>query len=165
MRHILFILISIACLHGRSAAQTLSDCTISSCNINTEMLTGLMGEACAVTLSGNETGLTPGFIEVLLSEAVDVPDAPPGDLPDDPAVEEPTSVDQVGQSLKIAVEGHRLRVYCNQPRELAVYNLSGNLVARKRVEMESVSVLASGVYVVVLWDQASRNVYKINIRE
>lgn len=157
MRHILFILIGIACLHGRSAAQTLSDCTISSCNINTEMLTGLMGEACAVTLSGNETGLTPGFIEVLLSEAVD--------LPDDPAVEEPTSVDQVGQSLKIAVEGHRLRVNCNQPRELAVYNLSGNLVARKRVEMESVSVLASGVYVVVLWDQASRNVYKINIRE
>ena len=165
MRHILFILIGIACLHGRSAAQTLSDCTISSCNINTGMLTGLMGEASAVTLAGNETGLTPGFIEVLLSEAVDVPETPPVDLPDDPAVEEPTSVDQAEQPVKIAVDGHRLWVYCSRPYELAVYNLSGNLVTRKKVEMESVSVLPSGVYVVVLWDQASRNVYKINIRE
>lgn len=157
MRKFLFILIGIASLHGRVAAQTLTDCTISACSINTEMLTGLAGEACAVSLAGDGTGLVPGFIEVLLSEAVDVPD--------DPVDEEPTSVDQVEASVKIAVEGHRLRVNCSQPHELAVFNLSGKLVLKDKVEMESVSVLAPGVYVVVLWDQASRNVYKINIRE
>lgn len=165
MRQFVFLLICIASLSGRAAAQTLTDCTISSCSINAEMLTGLAGEACAVSLTGDETGLTPGFIEILLSEAVDVPETPPVDIPDDPAGEDPTSVDQAVQPVKIAVDGHRLWVYCSRPYELAVYNLSGNLVTRKKVEMESVSVLPSGVYVVVLWDQASRNVYKINVRE
>lgn len=157
MKQFVFLLICIASLSGRAAAQTLTDCTISSCCINAEMLTGVAGEACAVSLAGDETGLTPGFIEVLLSEAVNVPD--------DPADEEPTSVDQMEQPVKITIEGHRLRVNCSRPCELTVYNLSGNSVVRKKIDMESIFVLPSSVYIVVLKDQMFQNVYKINIRD
>lgn len=160
MRQIVFILICIACLHVRAMGQALTDCTISACSINAEMLTGMMGEASVSAFAGNETALMPGFIEVLLSTAVDIPKDP---VDTDPSVDVPTSVEQVEASVKIVVNGNLLQVYCDQFSWLTIYNLSGNMIVRKSVNMECVSPLASGMYIVVVQNQKNREVFKVNI--
>ena len=52
MRQFIFICIA-ALFSTKGAAQSLTDCTLSACSFQTDELTGLAGEASAVSLSSN----------------------------------------------------------------------------------------------------------------
>lgn len=60
MRQFIFICIA-ALFSTKGAAQSLTDCTLSACSFQTDELTGLAGEASAVSLSSNATSLVARF--------------------------------------------------------------------------------------------------------
>lgn len=161
-----FIFICIAALFSTTgAAQSLTDCTLSACSFQTDELTGLAGEASAVSLSSNATSLSPGFIEALLAVVEDVPPTPPEGEPEKPDEDNPTAVDPVEEAVSVSVAGNVLHIKCTHESRLTVYAMTGHLVIqREAIGYTEIRLPASGPYVIVVQNPSMHKVYKVSSR-
>lgn len=178
MRQFIFICI-IVLLSGKGTAQSLTDCTFSTCSFRTDELTGLAGEASAIGLSGDAVALSPGFIEVLLAIAEELPSTPPDEEPDEDEPEEPdeekpdeeipgdtpTSVTSVEESVSVSVAGNLLHIKCSCESRLAVYTMTGQpVVLREVVGDTDIPLPSSGLYIILLQNPSIHKVYKVESR-
>ncbi|MBR5297744.1 MAG: hypothetical protein IKU29_07760 [Parabacteroides sp.] len=156
-RHFLFSIIYIIACFSSVKAQSLSDLTISAYSLNTEEITATMGET-NISSSFNSHILSPGFIEVLLAEAVEIPDNPIEEEP-----ENPTSVDQLENSITIKTTRNLLQIYCSQPHLLTIFNIKGVMILKEKIELDYNKHLSTGIYILILHNEKDEKVYKINI--
>lgn len=169
MRQFIFICIA-ALFSTKGAAQSLTDCTLSTCGFQTDELTGLAGEASAMSLSCNAASLSPGFIEVLLAMAEDVPPTPPEEGPDEGKPEEPdednpTAVDPIEETVSVSVTDNVLHIKCTHENRLTVYTMTGHLVVQREViGYAEIRLPTSGPYVIVVQNPSMRKVYKVSSR-
>lgn len=159
---------------GEVQAQTLSGGSLSSCVLESEEMTAVVGEVVALTPTEGSY-LDAGFIEILLSEAVDAgeeptPEPEPEPEPDpepeepdpdpeepenpdpDPEPEEPenpTAVDPIEEEVVVSVRDCDLYVQTPSWQRVEVIALSGHvLYSRWQAGMQRYDGLKSGVYLV-----------------
>ena len=172
MKPLVFILLMLLCFQGKVTAQQLTNGTLSSCTIQGEQLTGIMGDANAFNLENGTDRLAAGFIEALLAEAEEIteepdvdptnPPTPPDDEDDEDEEKDPTAIETIQESLQIAVCEQQLTIHSLHPFDVEVYHLSGYLVLRKSNTTEVTKYLAKGIYLVVILDLDGRKIYKVS---
>lgn len=148
MKKLIFVFIAI-CGLNHAYAQSLTGGSLSSCLIEAEEMTAVLGETIVPT---PEKGgyLDAGFIEILLAEAVDAgtdPETPIDPTPGEPEI--PTSIDSHKTDPQITSRGGVLFVYTPSLQPVMVIALNGKIVRfQKQVGLQGYEGLPFGTYVI-----------------
>ena len=164
-RHFLFSIIYIITCFSSVKAQTLSDLTVSAYSLNTKEITATMGET-NISSTFNSAILSPGFIEVLLAEAIEIPDTPNEEESEEPEIntpEDPTSVNQIDISIKIKTKNHLLQIHSPLPSLLNIYNIRGAMILKEKIFLDFNRNLSTGIYLLIIQNEQEEKVYKIKI--
>lgn len=155
MKKLIFVFIAI-CGLNHAYAQSLTGGSLSSCLIEAEELTAVLGETIVST---TEEGCYPdaGFIEILLTEATD-PETPIDPTPEKPDV--PTSIDSHKTDPQITSRGGVLFVYTPSLQPVMVIALNGKIVRyQKQVGLQGYEGLPFGTYII----RISEETFKIQL--
>lgn len=159
MKKLIFVFIVI-CGLNHAYAQSLTGGSLSSCLIEAEEMTVVLGETIVST---TEEGcyLDAGFIEILLAEAVDAgtdPEKPIDPTPEKPDV--PTSIDSHKTDPQITSRGGVLFVHTPSLQSVMVIALNGKIVRyQKQVGLLGYEGLPFGTYII----RISEKTFKIQL--